>query len=1014
MAKSSSHNHPFSAEPSTQAFAEDWGRGSRQLSEASTLSAQSHPLKLLKYLRYRWQNRSFRSKLILLLILGIALPLFITTQITLGFSQQQAIADLDSQLRTDLRLLEEEVLLAEAEVKENASTLAKLVEVADVNISDPNRASTNFGKIDIILKEAVSINPGASLYLITNNQGKVIAQSIQIKKGDFSRYPSLPSGSTPETLEYRPVSQLKNLDFGVISIVADALRMQTSLAGTELLKGNVMEQLGLGAQASIGLRQQTVEGLPELKQPFPEGTFDVDTGKAGLLSMAIVPIQSNNKQVGAAVVGTLINNNFAMVDRLKQKTGVETATIFAQDWRVSTNVPYSDRETRAVGTRVSREVADTVLNQQDIFVGEANIIGYPYRTAYGPIYNHRKAIDGSNAKPVGIVYVGQSQQLIQKNLVSFAFTSYGVGGAVLVLTALVITPIANSFSKSLYRLADFAQRIGVGDRGIRLKPTKRQDEIGILTQRMNQLVAGLESSEEEAQRTAEQVRLNLLLKNLGPDVQQVQDLEPTLNNALQLTRENLNADRVVLYRFTPDGSGMVIAESVAAALPSALHWQAQDACIPEDRLEAYRYGRVTSIQDVADAGLHPQHLQLMQRLKIQSSLIVPILIEDQLFGFLIAHQCLGVRSWQEEEITFLQQTAAQFEQAIGRIMFLEQLKNMAEEQRQRRELLQQRALQLLQAVEAVSRGDLTIEAAVTEDEIGTIADFYNATTESLRKIIIKVQATAQEVIETTTGNEAIVQELTTESNRLATVIAAALEQITTMTEAIWELSATAEQAETAMQQADQIVAAGDTAMNQTVAGFELIRSTVSEAEQKVKDLGDSSQKISKIVDLISAFAAQTHLLALNASIEASRAGEQGLGFVVIADEVRALAEQSAEATKEIKQLVSSIQTNTSEVIHSIESGIKHVGRETNLVNNTRQSLSQVTAANIQTSRLMATIAKMTVAQSQASDTVACTMVDLTKLTRKTVTDITQVSSSSKQLRKVAQTLQEEIERFKVS
>lgn len=157
---------------------------------------------------------------------------------------------------------------------------------------------------------------------------------------------------------------------------------------------------------------------------------------------------------------------------------------------------------------------------------------------------------------------------------------------------------------------------------------------------------------------------------------------------------------------------------------------------------------------------------------------------------------------------------------------------MAQEERQRKEILQQSALKLLQAVEAISHGDLTIQAEVTEDEIGTIADCYNVTTGKLRRIIVNVKDTATEVIETTTGNEISVQELAEEVTRQTAEISTALSQFETMTDAIQEVATTAEQAEILMQQTRQVMAEGDVAMNQTVASFQLIQSTVQRAEQK--------------------------------------------------------------------------------------------------------------------------------------------------------------------------------------
>ncbi|NJR65648.1 MAG: hypothetical protein HC772_10505 [Leptolyngbyaceae cyanobacterium CRU_2_3] len=330
--------------------------------------------------------------------------------------------------------------------------MAKLMEVAEINVSNLNDVSVGRNKIETVLNKAVSISPDASWYLILDNQGKAIAQYIQVKAGDLTKYSALPTSRTTQAIQYQPVSLPQAIHLSDLPMVANALKTNLPLAGTELLSASVMQRLGLEQQASIGLRQQTIVSIPESQQPFPEGIFDIDTGKVGLATMAVVPIQMNTQVVGVAVVGTLINQNFEIVDRLRQKTGVETATIFALDWRVSTNIPYMDHKTRAIGTRVAREVADAVLNRQTRFIGESNIVGQTYRTAYSPIYNHRKAID-PGTKPIGIAYVGQSQQLIQKNLMSFALTSYGVGGTILFLAGFVVSPVARSFSQALYRLA---------------------------------------------------------------------------------------------------------------------------------------------------------------------------------------------------------------------------------------------------------------------------------------------------------------------------------------------------------------------------------------------------------------------------------------------------------------------------------------------------------------------------------------------------------------------------------
>lgn len=337
----------------------------------------------------------------------------------------------------------------------------------------------------------------------------------------------------------------------------------------------------------------------------------------------------------------------------------------------------------------------------------------------------------------------------------------------------------------------------------------------------------------------------------------------------------------------------------------------------------------------------------------------------------------------------------------------------ADQQRKEKEFLQRRALELLMEVDPVSRGDLTIRANVTADEVGTIADSYNAIIRNLRKLVIEVQGASQSVTKTATSSEKSVRSVSTEAIKQSESINSALQEVKIMAESSRGVESRAQQAEQSMQITVAVLQEGDEAMNRTVEGISEIRETVSETAKKVKRLGETSQKISRIVNLISNFAAQTNLLALNAAIEAARAGEEGRGFSVVAEEVRDLAEQSASSTAEIEQLVEEIQAQTNEVVAAMETGTEQVVAGTKLVQNAREKLTQISMVSKQVNSIVREIAIAANNQTKTTDHMGATMQDIATIAEDTSKQSEDVARSFAELVQVAQDLQVSVSQFKV-
>ncbi len=583
-----------------------------------------------------------------------------------------------------------------------------------------------------------------------------------------------------------------------------------------------------------------------------------------------------------------------------------------------------------------------------------------------------------------------------------------LGIVVIISLTITIIFVANKLSKPLIDLSIAAQEAGMGNLDVIAQSTGTL-ETQILANSFNNLIYQVKLLLARQEEEAEQARKiqDLILK-----INELQTPKLIIDLVVQEIQSILFVDRAIYYQLARSESGKVIGESLANGYSSAL----ESEIYTEEWIQAYLEqdlaNQVQAINNIQEANFNNEQLEKLEAFEVQSSLTAPIFLQGKMIGILSIHQCSDTRSWDPHEITFLEQITNQLSFSLDRLDFLEQQKNAEIKAKQNQERIQWRALELLQEVDPLSQGDLTIRARVTEDEIGTIADSYNATITSLHKLVNQVKIVAKEVETTADNSKHIVVKLAQESVEQATSISETVNYIKEIDESIRSVSKRASQAKEIVQQAAATINVGDDAMNQTVLKINSLQKTVTATEQKVKHLGESSQEISQVLGSISSFAAQTHLLALKASIEAARAGEKGKGFAVIAEEVRSLATQSATATADIENFLLKMQLETTEVVAAMSNGTKQVLEGTKLVQDTRQSLDSVTAASNEIRKLVTEIAESAMLQSQTSNLVSNNITNVALTAEENSQSATQVSQEITQLLTVTEKLRTEIDQFK--
>jgi twitching motility protein PilJ len=326
---------------------------------------------------------------------------------------------------------------------------------------------------------------------------------------------------------------------------------------------------------------------------------------------------------------------------------------------------------------------------------------------------------------------------------------------------------------------------------------------------------------------------------------------------------------------------------------------------------------------------------------------------------------------------------------------------------------QEAIMRLLDEMGSLAEGDLTVKATVTEDMTGAIADSINFAVEQLRSLVQTINDTSVQVASSAQETQATAMHLAEAAEHQAQQINTASTRITEIASSINQVSRNSAESADVAQRSVEIATKGAGMVRQTIQGMDTIRGQIQETSKRIKRLGESSQEIGSIVELINDISEQTNILALNAAIQAASAGEAGRGFAVVADEVQRLAERTSNATKRIEALVETIQADTNEAVSSMEQTTSEVVTGARLAEDAGTALGEIETVSNTLAGLIQGISKAAQQQSVAASDITQTMTTIQSITAQTSQGANQTAESIGNLAQLAADLRRSVADFKL-
>jgi methyl-accepting chemotaxis protein len=344
----------------------------------------------------------------------------------------------------------------------------------------------------------------------------------------------------------------------------------------------------------------------------------------------------------------------------------------------------------------------------------------------------------------------------------------------------------------------------------------------------------------------------------------------------------------------------------------------------------------------------------------------------------------------------------------------QKVENAVKEIEEQKQYLTSSVNNILTEMEKFAEGDLTVSLKVDrEDEIGKLNSGFNKAVSNVRNLITEVNqaihATASASAQISSSSEEMAAGAQEQSSQ-SSEVAAAVEQ---MTKTIVETTKNSSNAAKAAKNSGDIAHEGGKVVHETIEGMNKIAEVVKKSASTVQTLGNSSDQIGEIIQVIDDIADQTNLLALNAAIEAARAGEQGRGFAVVADEVRKLAERTTKATKEIATMIKQIQRDTEGAVISMKEGTQEVEKGKELADRAGESLKQIIKGAEEVVDMASQVATASERQSDTAEQISKSIEAMSNVAHESATGLQQIAHASEDLNRLTLNLQELISKFNI-